>query len=49
VEPYQWYARMADTKLLYSLVGGGNVDKAAIFDSEGASVWASSAGFTVRL
>jgi len=30
-----------------SLVGTGNVDKAAIFNSEGTSVWASSAGFTV--
>lgn len=30
-----------------SLVGTGNVDKAAIFNSEGNSVWASSAGFTV--
>ncbi|KAL8672123.1 MAG: hypothetical protein Q9168_003397 [Polycauliona sp. 1 TL-2023] len=30
-----------------SLVGSGNIDKAAIFNSEGTSVWASSAGFTV--
>ncbi|GAB7350581.1 hypothetical protein MBLNU459_g1155t3 [Dothideomycetes sp. NU459] len=30
-----------------SLVGTGNVDKAAIFNSEGNSVWATSAGFTV--
>ncbi|KAL1636756.1 putative profilin ii [Diplodia seriata] len=30
-----------------SLVGTGNVDKAAIFNSEGNSVWAASAGFTV--
>ncbi|KAL8755549.1 MAG: hypothetical protein Q9199_003566 [Rusavskia elegans] len=30
-----------------SLVGTGNVDKAAIFNSEGTSVWASSPGFTV--
>ncbi|KXL43775.1 hypothetical protein M433DRAFT_5384 [Acidomyces richmondensis BFW] len=30
-----------------SLIGTGNVDKAAIFNSEGNSVWASSAGFTV--
>lgn len=30
-----------------SLVGTGNVDKAAIFNSEGTSVWASSSGFTV--
>ncbi|EME76874.1 uncharacterized protein MYCFIDRAFT_71080 [Pseudocercospora fijiensis CIRAD86] len=30
-----------------SLVGTGNVDKAAIFNSEGNSVWATSAGFQV--
>ncbi|KAK5014269.1 profilin II [Cryomyces antarcticus] len=30
-----------------SLVGSGNLDKAAIFDCEGINVWASSAGFTV--
>ncbi|KAF1348831.1 profilin [Delphinella strobiligena] len=30
-----------------SLVGTGNLDKAAIFNSEGNSVWATSAGFTV--
>jgi len=30
-----------------SLVGSGHVDKAAIFDSEGTSVWATSPGFTV--
>jgi len=30
-----------------SLVGTGNIDKAAIFNSEGTSVWASSPGFTV--
>ncbi|KAL9599833.1 MAG: hypothetical protein Q9179_003432 [Wetmoreana sp. 5 TL-2023] len=30
-----------------SLVGTGNIDKAAIFNSEGTSVWASSSGFTV--
>ncbi|KAF2766460.1 profilin [Teratosphaeria nubilosa] len=30
-----------------SLVGTGNIDKAAIFNSEGNSVWATSAGFTV--
>ena len=30
-----------------SLVGTGNVDKAAIFNSEGNSVWATSSGFTV--
>ncbi|PSK56003.1 profilin [Elsinoe australis] len=30
-----------------SLVGTGNVDKAAIFNSEGNSVWATSAGFNV--
>ncbi|KAI1908491.1 profilin, required for normal timing of actin polymerization in response to thermal stress, partial [Ophidiomyces ophidiicola] len=29
------------------LVGSGNVDKAAIFDNQGSSVWATSAGFTV--
>ncbi|KAL8715013.1 MAG: hypothetical protein Q9220_000970 [cf. Caloplaca sp. 1 TL-2023] len=31
-----------------SLVATGNIDKAAIFNSEGTSVWASSPGFTVR-
>ncbi|KAI9802949.1 MAG: hypothetical protein M1825_002180 [Sarcosagium campestre] len=30
-----------------SLIGTGTVDKAAIFNSEGTSVWASSPGFTV--
>ncbi|KAI9851548.1 MAG: profilin, required for normal timing of actin polymerization in response to thermal stress [Thelocarpon superellum] len=30
-----------------SLVGTGNLDKAAIFNSEGTSVWASSPGFTI--
>ncbi|KAG9842725.1 hypothetical protein KCU68_g8060, partial [Aureobasidium melanogenum] len=30
-----------------SLIGTGNIDKAAIFNSEGNSVWATSAGFTV--
>lgn len=37
-----------DRILTHSLVGTGNVDKAAIFNSEGNSVWATSAGFTVR-
>ncbi|GAB7364577.1 hypothetical protein MBLNU230_g5384t1 [Neophaeotheca triangularis] len=32
---------------LQGLVGTGNVDKAAIFNNEGNSVWATSAGFTV--
>ncbi|KAL6718328.1 profilin, required for normal timing of actin polymerization in response to thermal stress [Lecanora helva] len=32
---------------VFSLVGTGNVDKAAIFNKEGTSVWASSEGFTV--
>jgi hypothetical protein len=32
---------------LPSLVGTGHVDKAAIFNSEGNSVWATSAGFQV--
>ncbi|KAI4212751.1 MAG: hypothetical protein LQ351_004644 [Letrouitia transgressa] len=32
---------------LNSLVGTGNIDKAAIFNAEGTSVWASSPGFTV--
>ena len=31
-----------------SLVATGNLDKAAIFNAEGNSVWASSPGFTVR-
>ncbi|KAG8530055.1 uncharacterized protein KY384_005537 [Bacidia gigantensis] len=30
-----------------SLVGSGNVDKAAIFNKEGTSVWAASAAFNV--
>lgn len=30
-----------------SLVGTGNLDKAAIFNTDGNSVWATSAGFTV--
>lgn len=31
-----------------SLVGTGNIDKAAIFNSEGTSVWAASPDFKVR-
>jgi len=31
----------------HSLVGTGQVDKAAIFNSEGNSVWATSSNFTV--
>ena len=31
-----------------SLVGTGNLDRAAIFNTQGTSVWASSPGFTVR-
>ncbi|KAI4206813.1 MAG: hypothetical protein LQ346_000875 [Caloplaca aetnensis] len=30
-----------------SLVATGNIDKAAIFNTEGTSVWASSSGFAV--
>ncbi|KAK7554766.1 profilin-domain-containing protein [Phyllosticta citricarpa] len=30
-----------------NLVGTGNIDKAAIFNAEGNSVWAASPGFTV--
>ncbi|EAS30150.3 profilin-1B [Coccidioides immitis RS] len=30
-----------------SLVGSGHIDKAAIFDNQGTSVWATSAGFSV--
>jgi len=30
-----------------SLVGTGHIDKAAILDATGASVWATTAGFTV--
>ncbi|KAK2759977.1 profilin, required for normal timing of actin polymerization in response to thermal stress [Arachnomyces sp. PD_36] len=30
-----------------SLVGTGHIDKAAIFNSEGTSVWATTPGFTV--
>lgn len=30
-----------------SLVGSGNVDKAAIFDAGGSSVWAATPGFQV--
>ena len=33
--------------LFYSLVGTGHFDKAAIFNTQGTSVWASSPGFTV--
>jgi len=29
------------------MVGTGTVDKAAIFNAEGTSVWAASSGFTV--
>ena len=36
------------THHILSLVGTGNVDKAAIFNKEGSSVWATSQGFTVR-
>ena len=32
---------------LHSLVGTGLLDKAAIFNTQGTSVWASSPGFTV--
>ena len=32
---------------LCSLVGTGNLDRAAIFNTQGTSVWASSPGFTV--
>ena len=32
---------------MFSLVGTGNLDKAAIFNSEGNSVWATSSGFNV--
>ncbi|KAF3480916.1 profilin-A [Arthroderma uncinatum] len=31
-----------------SLVGSGNIDKAAIFDDQGTSPWATSAGFQVN-
>ena len=31
----------------FSLIGTGNLDKAAIFNTEGTSVWATSAKFTV--
>lgn len=41
------YRHIADTRTS-SLIGTGNIDKAAIFNSEGNSVWATSAGFTVR-
>ncbi|KAF2457995.1 profilin-A [Lineolata rhizophorae] len=30
-----------------SLVGTGNIDKAAIFNADGNSVWATSSGFSV--
>ncbi|KAI4755587.1 profilin [Aureobasidium sp. EXF-12344] len=40
------YRHIADTRTS-SLIGTGNIDKAAIFNSEGNSVWATSAGFTV--
>jgi len=32
---------------MISLVGTGNLDKAAIFNADGNSVWATSSGFTV--
>ena len=32
----------------HSLVGTGHLDKAAIFNTEGTSVWATSSNFTVR-
>ncbi len=32
---------------MYSLVGTGTIDKAAIFNAEGTSVWAASSGFQV--
>ena len=35
--------------MLCSLVGSGNIDKAAIFNVEGTSVWASTTGFAVSL
>jgi profilin len=31
-----------------SLVGSGHLDKAAIFGAAGDSVWAQTAGYTVR-
>ncbi|MCJ1370938.1 profilin, required for normal timing of actin polymerization in response to thermal stress [Loxospora ochrophaea] len=31
-----------------SLVASGNIDKAAIFNAEGTSVWATSSGFNVK-
>lgn len=37
----------AQTNNPHSLVGTGNVDKAAIFNDQGNSVWATSSGFTV--
>ena len=33
--------------MLCSLVGSGNIDKAAIFNVEGTSVWANTTGFAV--
>ena len=39
---------LAETDWCLSLVGTGCVDKAAIFDVTGKSVWAASAHFTVR-
>ena len=36
-----------DPIIIISLVGTGNLDKAAIFNTDGNSVWATSSGFTV--
>lgn len=39
----------ADTGGINSMVGSGHVDKGAIYSAAGDSVWATSAGFEVRL
>ena len=39
---------LAEIKWCFSLVGTGCVDKAAIFDAKGTSVWAASPHFQVR-
>ena len=44
---HQPNASLTNTPTPNSLVGTGNVDRAAIFNNEGNSVWATSAGFTV--
>jgi hypothetical protein len=39
---------ITDESATYSLVGTGQIDKAAIISAAGDSVWATTSGFTVR-